>query len=40
MDHHVSAILGKLGARTRREAAQHKAAQIEAAQHGEDAEQR
>jgi DNA-binding CsgD family transcriptional regulator len=45
VDHHVSAILGKLGARTRREAAQIEAAQIEAAQHsdarhGEDAEQR
>ena len=33
VDHHVSAILGKLGARTRHEAAQLEAAQHEAAQH-------
>jgi DNA-binding CsgD family transcriptional regulator len=40
VDHHVSAILAKLGARTRHEAAQHEVAQHPDARHGEDAGQR
>ncbi|TVZ00232.1 helix-turn-helix transcriptional regulator [Trebonia kvetii] len=38
VDHHVSAILGKLGARTRHEAAQHEAAEQADALFGESAE--